>query len=107
MSADLIALAQECGAEVLETVNDRYVTFNSSDLEAFAAATLANPAPLDERELFEAYRARVDGKKPLTWDAASSDQACESLKGRYFLRADHQAWETWQAARADLEGRRP
>jgi hypothetical protein len=61
------------------------------------------PAPLSEREMFEATWEKAHGKKPVLWETMFAQQKQETpphCVGRYFYRDEQAAWGAWQARAA-------
>ena len=61
------------------------------------------PAPLSEREMFEATWEKAHGKKPVLWETLFAQQKQEippHCVGRYFYRGEQAAWGAWQARAA-------
>ena len=57
------------------------------------------PAPLSERDAFEAAWEKLHGKRPVLWSHMFAEQKMETpphSEGKYFARSEQAAWELWQ-----------
>ena len=61
------------------------------------------PAPLSEREAFEAAWEKLHGKRPVLWSRVFAEHKMETpshSEGKYFARDEQAAWKLWQARAA-------
>ena len=61
------------------------------------------PAPLSEREAFEAAWEKLHGKRPVLWSQMFASHKMETpthSEGKYFAASEQAAWKLWQARAA-------
>ena len=61
------------------------------------------PAPLSERDAFEAAWEKLHGKRPVLWSRVFAEHKMETpshSEGKYFARDEQAAWKLWQARAA-------
>ena len=61
------------------------------------------PAPLSERNAFEAAWEKLHGKRPVLWSRVFAEHKMETpshSEGKYFARDGQAAWKLWQARAA-------
>ena len=67
--------------------------------QGWAKAPQPAPAPLSERDAFEAAWEKLHGKRPVLWSHMFAEQKMETpphSEGKYFARSEQAAWELWQ-----------
>ena len=70
---------------------------------ATEAAPQPAPAPLSERDAFEAAWEKLHGKRPVLWSRVFAEHKMETpshSEGKYFARDEQAAWKLWQARAA-------
>lgn len=73
------------------------------DAHAKKAAPQPAPAPLSERDAFEAAWEKLHGKRPVLWSHMFAEHKMETpshSEGKYFARDEQAAWKLWQARAA-------
>ena len=61
------------------------------------------PAPLSERDAFEAAWEKLHGERPVLWSRVFAEHEMETpslSEGKYFARDAQAAWKLWQARAA-------